>query len=110
MQVRPQKPNKKKVLTIIIIILLLAGGVFAFVYATRPLETDNSSDTSETTNTDNSSNTNDSPGTSTDAPDSNSTNNTPTKVQDKTPVQYEGGQVDDEPTTNNEQFRIPEGE
>ena len=45
-----------------------------------------------------------------DDSDKRSSPGQPTKTKDKTPIQYEGEQIEGGPTTNNEHFRIPEGQ
>ncbi len=107
MQVRPKKLNKRKITLIIIIILLLVGGVFTYLYASRPfdssVETPNESlDINKSTDENKIS-----------TPEAKSkpgqpTSKEPTKVEGKTPIQYEGEKISDEPMTDNEQFRIPE--
>ena len=111
MQIRSKKSNKAKIS--IAIILLLIGGVFAYLYVTRPMESNSNAGSSidSAVEADKSLDTNSPAKTPTTKPDSsNSTTKTPTKVEDKTPVQYEGEKPGDSATTDNEQFRIPEEE
>lgn len=109
MQVRPRKSNKNKIILIIItaLLLVLVGGALAYMYASRPFES--SVDTQkESSNTDKVIEESEKTPSKTDS--TPAANDEPTKVEDKTPIQYEGEKIDDEPITDNEQFRIPEGE
>lgn len=104
MRIEPRKSNKKNMI-IAIVTLLAISGVCLYLYVTNPfsLLNDKSSGGSNSTNT----SSKDTPDEST--PQSNrSTTNEQTKDGNKTPIQYEGERVDDNPIINNEQFRIPE--
>lgn len=102
MRVQPKRSNKKSLFISIIIILVIAGGVATYLLFTYPTST-HTSDTQKTIDSDSQD--------TTDTETIDSTQNqqdAPTKVEDKTPIQYEGEQTNDEPTTDNERFRIPE--
>ena len=111
MQVRPKKTNKKILITITVILFLAVGGFVAYLYVTWPngSSTDSNSSQSETkrpTDT----NTNQTTNPTTNTPNTNSNNQEQTTVDGKTPVQYEGQTTETAPSTDNEQFRIPEGQ
>lgn len=105
MRVEPRKSNKKIAIPILIITLLVIGGVCLYLYATNPFGSIDDTSSSKSTGVDASSKNTSAESTS---QSSQSTTKEPTKVENKTPIQYEGEQVDDGPTTDNEQFRIPE--
>ena len=111
MQVRPKKTNKKILITITVILFLAVGGFVAYLYVSWPdsSSTDSNSSQSETkrpTDT----NTNQTTNPTTNTPNTNSNNQEQTTVDGKTPVQYEGQTTETAPSTDNEQFRIPEGQ
>lgn len=111
MQVRPKKSNKKILITITVILFLAVGGFVAYLYVSWPgsSSTDSNSSQSETkrpTDT----NTNQTTNPTTNTPNTNSNNQEQTTVDGKTPVQYEGQTTETAPSTDNEQFRIPEGQ
>ena len=112
MQIRPKKSNKIKIIAIIIALLLLVGSVCAYLYVYKPAKTNNSIEaTSDSTTTTSGSSTTSSPSETPVKPNnSNTTTKEPTKVENKTPIQYEGEKPGDSATTDNEQFRIPEEE
>ena len=107
MQVRPKKTKKKILITITVILSSLAvGGFVAYLYVTWPngSSTDpNSSQTEAKRPTDTDQTTNPTPNTNSDSQEQ-------TTVDGKTPVQYEGQTTETTPSTDNEQFRIPEGQ
>lgn len=103
MRAQPPKKNHKKTAIICIALLILAAGVsiLYIVYMNRATDTN-------TTNTQSG----EAPLT---PPPSNSSDSKelPTKVEDKTPVQFEDNNTDAEeatPSEDNERFRIPETE
>lgn len=108
MQVRPKKTNKKILITITVILFLAVGGFVAYLYVSWPgsSSTDSNSSQSETkrpTDTNTNQTTNPTPNTNSDSQEQ-------TTVDGKTPVQYEGQTTETAPSTDNEQFRIPEGQ
>lgn len=109
----PKQYKSKKPLIIIILtlILLATGGLSYYHYnstkndALRNIEEVPTVKGSSKDNKKNNSNVENSDG---ETENSNSSNKQPTKMEGKTPSQYEGEAVDDAPEYNNEQFRIPE--
>ena len=113
MQVRPKKTNKKILITITVILFLAVGGFVAYLYVTWPNDssTDSSSSQTETKSpTDTDTNSDQTNGPTTNTPNTNSNSQEQTTVDGKTPVQYEGQTTETAPSTDNEQFRIPEDE
>lgn len=108
MRVEPKKSNKKQIVVAVVVIFLMVGLGFAYyLYATKPSNTPNKTKTQDTTS--NSTKKQD----QTDSITSSSSENSqateePTKVEGKTPTQYEGEDFDNEPDTDDERFRIPE--
>lgn len=104
MRVQPQKSNKK-LLIIVLICAILAGGVFIYLFTAQ--------DSSQKTNIPRIENPNDATGESLDDKQDSldqAPQHSETKVENKTPIQYEGEQIDDEPSADDERFRIPEDE
>ena len=102
MRVQPQKSNKK-LLIILLICTLLAGGLFIYLLTAQ--------DSSQRTNIPKIENPKDATGESLDDKQDSLDQAPPhseTKVENKTPIQYEGEQIDDEPSADDERFRIPE--
>lgn len=113
MQVRPKKTKKKILITITVILSLAVGGFVAYLYATWPngSSTDSSSSQTETKRpADTDTNSDQTNGPTTNTPNTNSNSEEQTTVDGKTPIQYEGQTTETEPSTDNEQFRIPEGQ
>ena len=104
MRVQPQKSNKK-LLIILLICTLLAGGVFIYLLTAQ--------DTSQKTNIPKIEKSKDTTSKSLDSKQDSldqAPQHSETKVENKTPIQYEGEQIDDEPSADDERFRIPEDE
>lgn len=104
MRVQPQKSNKK-LLIIVLICAILAGGVFIYLLTAQ--------DSSQKTNIPKIENPNDATVESLDDKQDSldqAPQHSETKVENKTPIQYEGEQIDDEPSADDERFRIPEDE
>ena len=104
MQVQAKKSNKKQ-LIIVLICAILAGGVFIYLLTAQ--------DSSQRTNIPKIENPKDATGESLDGTQDSLDQAPPhseTKVENKTPIQYEGEQIDDEPSADDERFRIPEDE
>ena len=106
MQVRTKKTNKKILITITVILFLAVGGFVAYLYVSWPGSSSTDSNSSQTeakrpTDTDQTTN---------PTPNTNSDSQEQTTVDGKTPVQYEGQTTETTPSTDNEQFRIPEGQ
>ena len=104
MQVQAKKSNKK-LLIIVLICAILAGGVFIYLLTAQ--------DSSQRTNIPKIENPKDATGESLDDKQDSldqSPQHSETKVENKTPIQYEGEQIDDEPSADDERFRIPEDE
>ena len=104
MRVQPQKSNKK-LLIIVLICAILAGGVFIYLLTAQ--------DSSQKTNIPKIENPKDATGESPDDKQDSldqAPQHSETKVENKTPIQYEGEQIDDEPSADDERFRIPEDE
>ncbi len=113
MQVRPKKTKKKILITITVILSLAVGGFVAYLYVTWPngSSTDSSSSQTETKRpADTDTNSDQTNGPTTNTPNTNSNSEEQTTVDGKTPIQYEGQTTETEPSTDNEQFRIPEGQ
>ena len=113
MQVRPKKTKKKILITITVILSLAVGGFVAYLYVTWPngSSTDSSSSQTETKRpADTDTNSDQTNGPITNTPNTNSNSEEQTTVDGKTPIQYEGQTTETEPSTDNEQFRIPEGQ
>ena len=111
MQVRPKKSNKKILITITVILSLAVGGFVAYLYVTWPNDSSTDSSSSQTeTKRPTDTNTNQTTNPTTNTPNTNSNNQEQTTVDGKTPVQYEGQTTETAPSTDNEQFRIPEGQ
>ena len=104
MQVQAKKSNKK-LLIIVLICAILAGGVFIYLLTTQ--------DTSQKTNIPKIEKSKDTTSKSLDSKQDSldqAPQHSETKVENKTPIQYEGEQIDDEPSADDERFRIPEDE
>ena len=102
MRVQSKKSNKKPFI-ILLICTLLAGGVFVYLLTAQ--------DTSQKTNIPKIEKSKDTTGESLDDKQDSLDQAPPhseTKVENKTPIQYEGEQIDDEPSADDERFRIPE--
>lgn len=110
MRVESKKSNKKRIAIVIVVLLLVVGVGFAYyLYTTKP--SDSSNDTKIQNKTSGSTQKEDSTDTSAgSSSDEIQTTEEPTKVEGKTPTQYEGEDFNNEPPTDNERFRIPEGE
>ena len=104
MQVQAKKSNKK-LLIIVLICAILAGGVFIYLLTAQ--------DSSQRTNIPKIEKSKDTTGESLDDKQDSLDQAPPhseTKVENKTPIQYEGEQIDDKPSADDERFRIPEDE
>lgn len=103
MRIQPKKSNKK-LLILSIVCALVVGGVSAYLLSAYVNRGTQSSDVPKIVESKNDKNN----------PDSNNEGvhpepqNTQTKVEDKTPIQYEGEQINDEPVVDDERFRLPE--
>ena len=107
MRVEPKKPNKKRLTIVAVVLLLVVSVGFAYyLYTTKPSDIQEMKDT-----TSNSNQQEEQTDINTDSTSEESqTTEEPTKVEGKTPTQYEGEDFNNEPDTDNERFRIPEGE
>lgn len=107
MQVKPKKSNKKPIVIAIVILTVLVGVFLTYLYVTYPDNAKNSinnnSENIQDIETDK-----DTPSTEVKDSTTDSDDSAPTKVENKTPIQYEGEKPTDSSTGDNEQFRIPE--
>lgn len=105
MRAHPSKKPKKAPLTIIVIacVVLVAAGI-TYLYILHPFDAKESSNTESPSGASNATN----PDTKQTTDSSDTTQETPTRVEDKTPTQYEGESSEAE--YDDERFRIPEGE
>ena len=106
MRVEPKKSNKKRLTIVAVVLLLVVSVGFAYyLYTTKPSDIQEVKDTTSNSNQEEQTDIN------TDSTSEESqTTEEPTKVEGKTPTQYEGEDFNNEPDTDNERFRIPEGE
>ena len=104
MRVQPKKVNKK-LLVITFICILLMGGVSIYLATTH--QANQSTNIPKIGGPDSTSR---EPSNDKENSQDQTPQHSETKVENKTPVQYEGEQIDDEPAVDDERFRIPEDE
>lgn len=104
MKINKKRQTKNKIILLITGAVLVAGGLFfAYYYlnvSQKPV--------SQETATENQPAYQGLPTIKDSDSDGTASHETPTKVENKTPAQYEEQKVDDPPAYDNEQFRIPE--
>ena len=105
---KKNKSSKKLIITLVIIFVISAIGVFTYLYAKQDKSNPESLPTVQTPTTESNNESENTQKDSDTTSNSSSSSTTPTKTEGKTPSQYEGETVDDEPAYDNEQFRIPE--
>jgi len=108
MRIQPKKSNKRPVYITVAAVILVIIGLLVYLYITH--EANDTAPRPQTITNSESEGNVDSGTDSEGQPSVRDNEDTQTKVENKTPIQYEGEQINDEPPVDDERFRIPEEE